>query len=313
MIRLLFLLPLLFGCSRSAYAQDARESTKIRIIHSSIGSQAKSWVLDRPEVRDTALLDVVYRFDYCYDPAQGSRRMSRMRLQVGSAWIKYYGISRELQDSLYTFDYRLAAKNTPFGSVPRVSVSDRTRALQEYAGDPNTNGEVWTWKMDGSRIVRYHHLEQHDAALTYGEPGERIRWELLPRTDSVCGYGCHTAMAEFRGRRWTVWYAPDIPVAYGPWKFAGLPGLVLQAEDAAGEFRWTCERIGTTAAPIVWYDTEESKELTRKQILRYFRNFYAAPFAQMRGSYTGNFRVVSADRKWLDESWTIPYNPIERE
>lgn len=42
------------------------------------------------------------------------------------------------------------------------------------------------------------------------------------------GYTCYRATTHFRGRDYTAWFAPDIPLPYGPWKFGGLPGLIFR-------------------------------------------------------------------------------------
>jgi GLPGLI family protein len=65
-------------------------------------------------------------------------------------------------------------------------------------------------------------------------------WQLLDGDSIVCGYPCHKAVTTFRGRIWTVWYTLDLPYSDGPWKFCGLPGLVLYAYDSEDKFRFNC-------------------------------------------------------------------------
>lgn len=66
----------------------------------------------------------------------------------------------------------------------------------------------------------------------YKEQMYSISWNLTDETKIVCGYECKKAEAEFGGRKWIVWYAPDIPASFGPWKLCGLPGLVMSATDS---------------------------------------------------------------------------------
>lgn len=35
---------------------------------------------------------------------------------------------------------------------------------------------------------------------------------------------------------YTSWYAPEIALNKGPWKFNGLPGLILKVEDSKGDY-----------------------------------------------------------------------------
>lgn len=65
-------------------------------------------------------------------------------------------------------------------------------------------------------------------------------WQLQDGDSIVCGYPCHKATTIFRGRIWTVWYTLDLPYSDGPWKFCGLPGLVLYAYDSEDKFRFNC-------------------------------------------------------------------------
>ena len=65
-------------------------------------------------------------------------------------------------------------------------------------------------------------------------------WQLQRGDSVVCEYPCHKATTTFRGRTWTVWYTLDLPYSDGPWKFCGLPGLILHAYDSEGLFRFNC-------------------------------------------------------------------------
>lgn len=52
------------------------------------------------------------------------------------------------------------------------------------------------------------------------------------------GYKCRKARLKYGGREWTAWYPPDLPISSGSWKFHGLPGLILKADDTTGMHRF---------------------------------------------------------------------------
>lgn len=70
-----------------------------------------------------------------------------------------------------------------------------------------------------------------------------FQWELLKGDTVVCHYPCKKARTTFRGRTWTVWYAPQLAYSDGPWKFCGLPGLVLEAMESEGKLAFRCKKI----------------------------------------------------------------------
>jgi GLPGLI family protein len=68
-------------------------------------------------------------------------------------------------------------------------------------------------------------------------------WQLIDEDSVVCGYPCKKAITSFRGRIWTVWYSPLLPYSDGPWKFCGLPGLVLKADEAERKLSFKCKKV----------------------------------------------------------------------
>jgi GLPGLI family protein len=59
-----------------------------------------------------------------------------------------------------------------------------------------------------------------------------FEWELLSDTMTILNQVCFAAKTRFRGRNYKVFYAPSIPLSDGPWKFGGLPGLILKANSS---------------------------------------------------------------------------------
>ncbi|HTN68436.1 MAG TPA: GLPGLI family protein, partial [Dysgonamonadaceae bacterium] len=56
---------------------------------------------------------------------------------------------------------------------------------------------------------------------------------------TLLDYSCQMAVCNFRGREWTAWFATYIPVSDGPWKFGGLPGLIMEAYDKGNQYVFT--------------------------------------------------------------------------
>jgi GLPGLI family protein len=70
-----------------------------------------------------------------------------------------------------------------------------------------------------------------------------INWTLRDSTRVIGGYTCRAAEGVCRGRRYFVWYTPDVPVSNGPWKLHGLPGLILEGTDAEHEVAFVFESL----------------------------------------------------------------------
>lgn len=61
-------------------------------------------------------------------------------------------------------------------------------------------------------------------------------WKLKLTPVEYQGLHCSVATVNHRGRNWTVYYTIEIPFTGGPWKFAGLPGMIVYAKSDDGNF-----------------------------------------------------------------------------
>lgn len=86
----------------------------------------------------------------------------------------------------------------------------------------------------------------------FGEKGEfylvkdklgLFEWELSDETKEVNQFPCQKATCSFRGRNFTAWFTSKIPISLGPWKFNGLPGLILEVYDDKNEYYFEAQAI----------------------------------------------------------------------
>lgn len=86
----------------------------------------------------------------------------------------------------------------------------------------------------------------------YAIPENReIKWAILPETktydsDTEEEYQLQKATTNFGGREWTAWFASEIAVQDGPYKFYGLPGLIFELYDTERDYVFSLIKIGRT-------------------------------------------------------------------
>lgn len=70
-----------------------------------------------------------------------------------------------------------------------------------------------------------------------------FNWSLQKETKIIGKFKCKKATTYFRGRNYIAWYTEEIPINSGPWKFSGLPGLILEVNDFENLFTWKTQTI----------------------------------------------------------------------
>lgn len=70
-----------------------------------------------------------------------------------------------------------------------------------------------------------------------------LDWVYLSKKKEINGFKCKAAQVKYGGRTWNVWYTLDIPIQDGPFKFKGLPGLIIKMSDEKLHYIYTFRRI----------------------------------------------------------------------
>ncbi len=65
----------------------------------------------------------------------------------------------------------------------------------------------------------------------YTEPAQVVQWQLHRDTLTINGVLCQKATTDLGSRDWIAWFAPGTGINSGPYKFHGLPGLIVKLKD----------------------------------------------------------------------------------
>lgn len=232
-------------------------------ISASIYSQGNKAVFALPrdiEVReeiDRLLLRFTYRVRIATDTVKNSdgHYYDNQALEIGENFNRYYSPFAENMDSV-----KFKAKSEGVeGYIPAVNLND-----DEYG----TYEDIFFNYPDKGEITVYNRFLS--TVYEYSEPVPSLHWDISSRTDTVLGYECFMAEAEFRGRVWRTWFTYEIPMPYGPWKLGGLPGLILKAEDADSLFVF--EMVGISdfrnGDMHIYRYNERTRKCKREDILK---------------------------------------------
>lgn len=66
----------------------------------------------------------------------------------------------------------------------------------------------------------------------------KFNWKIDNQKEKIGDYNTQKATTEYGGRKWTAWFTSSIPFQDGPYKFSGLPGLIVKISDDGNNYSW---------------------------------------------------------------------------
>jgi len=167
---------------------------------------------------DTAQVMIHYKFTHVQDTTNRDHPYTEnMGLYIGKNSSAYRSYDKVLEDVEFKKQMQAAIASSPDG---RVQIHRNRRGSgAEYYQFPNER-----------KLARKEPLVMETYLIEDAMPA--IDWKISNDTMSFGGLHCQKATAHFKGRDYTAWFCPDLPLHVGPWKLNGLPGVIVQAYDA---------------------------------------------------------------------------------
>ena len=249
------------------------------------------------EAIDSGSLRIYYAFN-AEDINDRKTYADLQRLDIGSKLSKFYSYFLYNNDSLYF----------------EIAKTNKTGAASAWPGERGKMETKWTllnWSVffkDFSKntLTEFANMPYGVPHNQYTEEIQTQEWELQDDTVSIAGYLCQKAVCRFRGRDYVAWFTPEIPVSNGPWKFGGLPGLILNVYDKDNLYVFECIIIESHEKkfPIFMFDDKKYTKTDRVKLRQLDKSLYEN-YYQVVGAYN------------LDGSPVVfkpnPYHPLELE
>lgn len=106
-----------------------------------------------------------------------------------------------------------------------------------------------------------------------------INWTIYEDTANISNFFCQKAVGTFKGRTYTVWFAPKILVYDGPWKLHGLPGLIVRAVDSRDEVKFELINLqkNIDSSKFIQFDTKTTTNVTQNEFNKLVAAFKENP------------------------------------
>ena len=145
----------------------------------------------------------------------------------------------------------------------------------------------------------------------YNENMNDIRWQLTNETSQIKGYRVQKATTNFGGRTWEAWFTETIPFRDGPYKFSGLPGLILKVRDTRGHYIFEIVSINTTNENIYFRNLSNLTETNKRQFFELRRKFSQDAANMIRASGVPLHQDQIDNLRIVEENMRRRNNPIE--
>lgn len=221
------------------------------------------------EILANAYLECQYAYSYAQDTLHlDVRKEDRMLLLIGKTASKFYSYATVLADSARKADY---AKN--------LSPDQMVANINKYKGGVSE----LIYKSDGNLFIIDKLVKDY---FRVDEPLPDFGWVVAEEESDdnimdILGYPCRKATCLFRGRQYIAWFTTAIALSNGPWKFSGLPGLIMKIQDTANHYSWEIVGIKNVSDCSITLENRQCINTTREKFAKMMKRFKEDPFGYM--------------------------------
>ena len=139
------------------------------------------------------------------------------------------------------------AEKDEYGGIKLQSISNKQRFVHT----------------DFNSDVTYTTVKLYSKHYVIKEQTPQFKWVLTDEIKKIDDLNVQKATMTFRGRNYVAWYSLDYPLRFGPWKFHGLPGLIVEIYDESNRYHWILKSIKNDSEKFAFQMNEKDyKEIS---------------------------------------------------
>lgn len=188
-----------------------------------------------------------------------------MTLDVGQNWSEYYDAKKNKRDSIsgefMTKEVIERGREISVTKNPTSAYLLENRDIVPVIPDgfDRNSFKIFKNRLKNNVFSQDQFSNNPTESIVLVENLVFNNWKLDNDTLTILGYLCYKASTSFRGRDYLAWFTLDIPVDDGPWKFYGLPGLILKVEDSQKLFEFRAIGIQNKPGGIINFPSDKNR------------------------------------------------------
>ena len=231
-------------------------------------------------------------------------------------------------------DYTVVAQD----SILKIQIEEMTKAgvfkdLSKSITMPKFSEKIYKF-YPGMKVQYTDRVANGFTPMNIGYNEDlKFDWKIDNQKEKIGAYNAQKATTEYGGRKWTAWFTNDIPLQDGPYKFHGLPGLIVKIGDEGNNYSWELKgnkkvenynEIPYIETVMPGGDGGKVVEVSREKFDKTFGDFKKDPMASARpyfkpeimsqkmpGSDVTIGEMVKQQEKALNDFFNANNNPIE--
>lgn len=115
-------------------------------------------------------------------------------------------------------------------------------------------------------------LKYNSNYFSFTNYNAQLNWILTKNNLIINNIECNSATLEYFGRKWEAFYSKNNPFSYGPFKFHGLPGLIISIKDSDDIYKF--DLIELTKKSTIYSIPKVDKFVNKEEYFKLIKDLH---------------------------------------
>lgn len=250
-------------------------------------------------MKNIYILISIFAFSYCFSQVKNSKNAIFYEYTFRKDSTEISKSAKELMVLLISDNN--SSLYTSYSKIKKDSIikSNFAKGLYEinYTNFPRSSVSHEVFKEAGK-----------DSLLVFDKIGPKgyvfeeknIKWTIGKQKKNISNFDCQNAFCNIAGREYTAWFSTKLLPGEGPYRFKGLPGLILQVEDKDKNFE--INFVGSKNISLPLNISTKSLKTNRKDFIKARNEFQADPIGKGMMDYSRLSTMSEEQKKRIKEN-----------